>query len=430
VLQRIDDRFCIFRKDQVVLDLGCSPGGWSQVALMRTSLGASSQMSKGQQSAARHVVGVDKLPMKALPQHVFVQGDISSSDVQSRLLRELGSARADVLLSDFGVEHSHRESVELYHLTMALVSKVLKTDGWLVARLVRGTEEDRILAELEGTFGKVRQVRILSSQVCLVCSGYSGVAASASSGSSGPLPTVIEKSMQVRPRRMQTMSQEVYLMSGGVGELLKVPALSAKQRQLEDEYVQLAKKEGYRCRSAYKLLQMDDAFRFFKRDQVVVDLGCAPGGWSQVALARIEIEEGRGPGRVVGVDKSHMEPLQNHNFVKGDFRLQDVQSKVLEEVGAGGADVVLSDMAPKTRAVGYDMEDHAASVDLCSIAEELAVNVLKRGGCFIFKLFRGPEEHKILVRLRARFQEVLQVQPSATRSASREVYIVCSGYGE
>eukprot|EP00928_Gymnodinium_smaydae_P027823 TRINITY_DN21392_c0_g1_i1.p1 TRINITY_DN21392_c0_g1~~TRINITY_DN21392_c0_g1_i1.p1 ORF type:complete len:498 (+),score=54.81 TRINITY_DN21392_c0_g1_i1:129-1622(+) len=410
LLTSIDDRFHIFKAGQTVLDLGCCPGGWSQVAVSKTT--PLSDASNARQC----VLGVDIVRMEPIRQHTFVQGDFTSSLVQSRLLKKLGMKGVDVILSDCGVEHGHDTSTELCRQTMSFAAKALTESGKVVVRLVRGPKEDRLLADLEEAFESVKQVRLMESQVCFVCFGYRGPRVVKPSSALD-----VDEEMQVRARRTKK-SDEIYMLAGNTTKIVKLPSLSVKQRHVEDEYVQLAKKHGYRCRSAFKLQQIDDTFGFFRENQTVVDLGCAPGGWSQVALSRI------GGGRVVGIDRLSMDPLPNHTFVLGDFSSQAIRSEVESLIGAAGADVVLSDMAPRTRTVGRDEADHEASVLLCGIAQELALEILKPEGWFVFKLFRGSGEREVTTALEARFRKVVQVQPPATRSASREVYIVCAGF--
>lgn len=191
-------------------------------------------------------------------------------------------------------------------------------------------------------------------------------------------------------------------------------------RQLNDPYVQKAKKEGYRSRAAYKLSEIDDKFRFLKPGVHVVDLGAAPGGWTQIALERV------GPkGLVIGVDLMSMEPLLGAHLICGDF----FDAKVLEELKSklmGLVHVVLSDMAaPST---GHPQTDHIRIMALAEEAFAFAQEVLVQGGSFVAKVLRGGTEKELLVLLKKHFEKVTHFKPPASRSDSAEIYVIALGY--
>lgn len=188
-------------------------------------------------------------------------------------------------------------------------------------------------------------------------------------------------------------------------------------RQLNDPYVSEAKRQGYRSRAAFKLQQLDERFHLLKRGARVVDLGCAPGGWSQVAA-----EVGT---RVVGVDLSPTDPLPGTTFIEGDFREAEVAEAVIGALG-GPADVVLSDMAAP--ATGHAATDHLRVVALAEDAFAFAETVLKPGGAFVAKMFKGGTEAALLATLKQAFAEVRHAKPAASRAESAETYVVAKGF--
>ncbi|HSR72027.1 MAG TPA: RlmE family RNA methyltransferase [Kiloniellales bacterium] len=192
------------------------------------------------------------------------------------------------------------------------------------------------------------------------------------------------------------------------------------ERQLADPYVAEAKRRGYRSRAAFKLAQIDDKYRFFKRGARVLDLGAAPGGWSQIALERC------GPrGRVVGVDSTAIDPLPGAAFVLGDFLEEETRAEVRAVLG-GPADVVLSDMAAP--ATGHARTDHLRVMALAEAAFDFAEEVLAPGGAFVAKVLQGGTEAELLARLKRAFRSVRHVKPPASRSDSAELYLVATGF--
>ncbi|MFZ3033003.1 MAG: RlmE family RNA methyltransferase [Parvibaculum sp.] len=199
------------------------------------------------------------------------------------------------------------------------------------------------------------------------------------------------------------------------------------ERQLNDPYVAAAKREGYRSRSAYKLLEIDDKFHFLKPGARVVDLGAAPGGWCQVSVARTHSMEGRGAkqGRVIGVDMGNMAELPGATVMKLDF-LDEGADEQIKKVLGGEADVVLSDMA--AHATGHKQTDHLKIMALCEAAVDFAVDVLSEGGTFCAKVLRGGTENELLALLKRHFQTVRHVKPKASRADSAEMYVLAQGF--
>ena len=192
------------------------------------------------------------------------------------------------------------------------------------------------------------------------------------------------------------------------------------QRQLNDPFVLQAKAEGYRSRAAYKLIELDDKFGFLKPGGRIVDLGAAPGGWCQVAVARTE-----GAGRVVGIDYLGMEPVDGAEVLELDFLTEEAPAR-LEALLGGDADVVMSDMAAPT--TGHRATDHLRIVSLAEDALDFAEEVLAPGGAYLAKVLQGGSEKSLLDRLKARFDKVHHAKPAASRADSAEMYVVATGY--
>ncbi|SET20640.1 RlmE family RNA methyltransferase [Oceanicella actignis] len=200
------------------------------------------------------------------------------------------------------------------------------------------------------------------------------------------------------------------------------------ERQLNDPYVAAARRDGYRGRAAYKLIEMDDRLRILTPGARVVDLGCAPGGWLQVAVARVNAlgrKPGKRVGRVLGVDLQDVEPLPGAEVLKLDFLEEGADEAVKEALG-GQADVVLSDMAPF--ASGHKTTDHLRIVALCEAAAAFARDVLSPGGAFIAKVLQGGAEAELLAALKRDYEHVSHVKPPASRSDSSEKYVVARGF--
>jgi 23S rRNA (uridine2552-2'-O)-methyltransferase len=189
-------------------------------------------------------------------------------------------------------------------------------------------------------------------------------------------------------------------------------------RQINDPFVQKAKAEGWRSRAAFKLIEADDRFHLIKRGSRVIDLGCAPGGWLQVALKR-------GAASVVGVDLLPVDPVAGAHIVQADFTEPGVGEQLLSLLG-GPPDVVLSDMAQNT--VGHRATDHLKIVALIEAAADFAVRHLQPGGCFMTKNFQGGSAGDVLAMLKRHFADVKHVKPKSSRQDSSEVYLVAMGF--
>ena len=190
---------------------------------------------------------------------------------------------------------------------------------------------------------------------------------------------------------------------------------------VNDPYVKQAQKDGYRSRSSYKLIQLNEKDRLIRPGMLVVDLGSAPGGWSQVAARLVGAK-----GRVLATDILPMEPLKNVDFIQGDFTEESVLKQVLDWLGGNQPDVVLSDIAPNIS--GIDSADQASSIYLVELALDMARQVLKPKGDFVAKVFQGVGSEEFLKDLRTSFDKVLIRKPAASRSRSREVYMVAKGF--
>ena len=184
--------------------------------------------------------------------------------------------------------------------------------------------------------------------------------------------------------------------------------------QLNDPYVAKAKREGYRSRAAFKLIEIDDKFRLIKRGSRVIDLGAAPGGWVQVALDR-------GAAAVAGVDLLMIEPIPGATLIQADFTEPGVDQQLIDAIG-GPPDLVLSDMAHNT--IGHRQTDHLKIIALIEIAADFAIRTLRPGGSFVSKNFQGGDAGGVLTRLREEFETVKYVKPSSSRKDSAEVFLV------
>jgi len=189
------------------------------------------------------------------------------------------------------------------------------------------------------------------------------------------------------------------------------------KRQLNDPYVAAARAKGYRSRAAFKLLELDEKFHLLKKGAKVLDLGAAPGGWSQVAAAR--------GATVVAADVLDIEPIPGVTFFQADLTDPDVPA-MLKQALNGPADLVLTDMAAPT--TGHRATDHIRTIALVEIALEVAEDTLKPGGAFVGKVFQGGSSNVLLARLKQAFREVKHVKPPASRSESVELYVVGLGY--
>jgi 23S rRNA (uridine2552-2'-O)-methyltransferase len=212
--------------------------------------------------------------------------------------------------------------------------------------------------------------------------------------------------VQVKSRRGRTLSSKLWL-----------------DRQLNDPYVARAKREGYRSRAAYKLIEIDDQQRLLRLGASVVDLGAAPGGWSQVAAKRVGTADGR--GHVVAIDLLEMMPVPGVAFAQLDF-LDPGAPDTIKGLLGGPADIVLSDMA--ANATGHRPTDHLKIMALAEAAAEMARDVLKPGGAFLCKVLQGGTEATLLAQLKKDFASVKHVKPAASRSDSAELYMLARGF--
>ncbi|WP_297297687.1 RlmE family RNA methyltransferase [uncultured Methylovirgula sp.] len=221
--------------------------------------------------------------------------------------------------------------------------------------------------------------------------------------------------------------------SSGTGRALKARVKTARkrslastlwlERQLNDPYVARAKAEGFRSRAAFKLLEIDARYHILKRGQKVVDLGAAPGGWSQVAAQKVGATEAA--GKVFGIDLLPVETIPGVDFRQLDFLAPEAPQILTEWLG-GPADVVLSDMAGNT--TGHRKTDHLRIVGLVELAAQFAAEILAPGGTFLAKVLQGGTETSLLATLKRQFADVKHVKPRASRADSSELYVLAAGF--
>lgn len=196
------------------------------------------------------------------------------------------------------------------------------------------------------------------------------------------------------------------------------------ERQLNDPLVRMAKEQGYRARSVFKLIEMDDKIKCLKPGAMVVDLGATPGSWTQIAVERVK--PGKTKGRVIAMDILPMDPVPDSEFLLADFTDNDTPEKLIAMMDGRKADIVLSDMAANT--TGQRSIDHIRTVYLVELAWDFARQVLAPGGVMIAKVFQGGTEKKLLDELKKNFVSVKHVKPDASRKESPELYVVCTGF--
>jgi 23S rRNA (uridine2552-2'-O)-methyltransferase len=196
------------------------------------------------------------------------------------------------------------------------------------------------------------------------------------------------------------------------------------QRQLNDPYVVKARKEGWRSRAAFKLIEIDEKYHLLKPGNRVVDLGAAPGGWCQVAAKKT----GSTPGNplIVGIDYLEMDGVPGVALLQKDFLDEDAPEALMAALGGHAPDVVLSDMAAPT--TGHHKTDHLRTTHLCEVAAAFAVDVLRPGGAFVAKVFRGGTENELLATLKQNFAQVFHFKPPSSRQESVEMYVVAKGF--
>lgn len=193
------------------------------------------------------------------------------------------------------------------------------------------------------------------------------------------------------------------------------------KEHFDDEYVQRAQREGYRSRAVYKLIELDQKYKIFRSGMTVVDLGAAPGGWSQYAALKTGAQ-----GIIIATDILEMDAISGVQFIQGDFREDAIFDQILTTLGGGKADLVISDIAPNIS--GNEAVDIPRSLYLIELAQDMAYKVLKKNGAFICKLFQGHGSEQWLNELRQNFRKIKVKKPKASRSRSREVYVIASEF--
>lgn len=199
----------------------------------------------------------------------------------------------------------------------------------------------------------------------------------------------------------------------------KISSIKWLQRQLNDPYVQQAKKDGYRSRAAYKILEIDEKVHALKKGQVVVDLGAAPGGWCQVAVQK-------GCKHVVAIDLLEMDDIPGVTFFQMDFMDDEAPQVLIDALGGEKADVVMSDMAHNT--IGHQQTDHLKIVVLVEAAYHFAAEILAPGGTFIAKVFQGGTQSDLLALMKKDFKTIKHIKPPASRKESPETYVIAQGF--
>lgn len=225
-------------------------------------------------------------------------------------------------------------------------------------------------------------------------------------GKSGTNPRGLQKKVRVKTRAKRSISSARWL-----------------ERQLNDPYVAAAKSEGYHSRAAFKLLEMNEELQIFKPGMKVIDLGAAPGGWTQVVCEIVK--PGENGGKVVAIDYLEMKPVSEAEFFQMDFT-DDAAPDVLKNAIGGKAHVVMSDMAPPT--MGHKQTDHIRIMGLAELAYDFAKDVLLPDGVFLAKVFQGGAERDFLNQLKKDFQKVKHIKPPASRADSSEMYVVALGF--
>lgn len=203
----------------------------------------------------------------------------------------------------------------------------------------------------------------------------------------------------------------------------KISSTRWLQRHLNDPYVKEARAQGFRSRAAFKILELDDQFKFFKPGKRIVDLGCAPGGWAQVAVERCQSKAGA--ECVLAIDIQEVEPIQGAKIMLLDITAEDAPDVIKAEL-KGEVDVVLSDMAAAT--TGHASTDHLRTMALCELAYELAEEILAPDGIFVAKVFQGGTETELLTRMKQNFRTVKHAKPPSSRKGSPETFVLAIGF--
>jgi len=213
------------------------------------------------------------------------------------------------------------------------------------------------------------------------------------------------------PQKFQTLKKAKRLKKSSQKWLL---------RQINDPFVERAKLEGWRSRAAFKIIEIDQKFKIFKKNKIVVDLGAAPGGWSQYAVSKV------GAGNVLAIDLLEIDSIPGVKFFIQDFLAEDAAEKIIRELGEKKCDILLSDMAANT--TGDHQTDHLRIIALLEESLNLAEKILRGGGVFVGKIFQGGSSDEILKKLRANFSSVKYFKPDSSRKDSSEAYLVASGF--
>ena len=217
------------------------------------------------------------------------------------------------------------------------------------------------------------------------------------------------------PQKFQTLKKAKRLKKSSQKWLL---------RQINDPFVERARREGWRSRAAFKIIEIDEKFKIFKKGKIVIDLGAAPGGWSQVAVKKV------GEGNVIGIDLLEIEPISGAKFIQEDFlaerAIEKIQQLLQQETKNNKCDCVLSDMAANT--TGDAKTDHMRIIALLEESLNLAENILRDGGSFVGKIFQGGSSDEIIKKLRQNFSTVKYFKPNSSRKDSAETYLVALGF--
>lgn len=222
-----------------------------------------------------------------------------------------------------------------------------------------------------------------------------------------------------KPSGSRNLSERVKTARGR-----KISSTLWLQRQLNDPYVKQAKQDGYRSRAAYKLIELDEKFKLLKPGMAVVDLGAAPGGWTQVAVAKTQVGK-IARAQVVGLDLLPIDGIPGATLLEMDFT-DDAAPDALRALLTRDVDMVLSDMAPNT--TGHGATDHIRIMNLCELAFIFACEVLAEGGAFVTKVFQGGAQSELLAQVKQRFRVVKHAKPKASRADSSEMYLVATGF--
>ena len=205
----------------------------------------------------------------------------------------------------------------------------------------------------------------------------------------------------------------------------KISSTKWLQRQLNDPYVVAAKKAGLRSRAAFKLEELDDKFKFLKPSMNVIELGAAPGGWTQVLTKKLQTNKLQSNSKILAIDLVEIAPIAGAKILKLDF-MSDEAPNIISQQFDGKVDAVLSDMAPKI--TGHTNTDHIRTINLVEAAFDFATKTLKPGGCFVSKVFQGGTEEKLLTEMKKLFSEVRHAKPPSSRKESAELYVIAKNY--